>query len=385
MQLIEARRAGIVAATLCACAAGAAIGLAHPLIAVSLERMTGSGAVIGVNALAGGLSTLVMALMAPRLVAWLGGRTVLIAAAFSGAAAYAAFGLWRDVNAWLVLRFIFGGATGLMFLVSETWISQLVSPESRARVLTIYGGALAGSYSMGAALFAVVGTSGAGPFVLGAVLCALCALAALIRAPRVRRPGSHAMSMSAIVAAAVSAPVAIAAGVSFGMIETASASFLAVWGLRIGFTEAGAGLLLVAMGLGNVVLQPFIGAAADRFGILRLLVLCAIGGVIFPLILLAAPVSLGLALVICFFYSGTVVAMYALGLSLISARFSASRIVSANAAFIFAYGIGSIVSPPATGLALDGLGAPGVLWAFAAFAGLFLAVQLVLRRRAAAA
>ena len=65
-------------------------------------------------------------------------------------------------------------------------------------------------------------------------------------------------------------------------------------------------------------------------------------------------------------------------------RFTGGAIAAANAAFIFAYGLGSLVAPPLAGQGMDGLGPEGLMWIMSAIAGAYL-LFLLLRRHSPSA
>jgi MFS family permease len=60
--------------------------------------------------------------------------------------------------------------------------------------------------------------------------------------------------------------------------------------------------------------------------------------------------------VVTFLTGGIATATYTVGLAILGQRFDARTLVSANAAFIGCYGIGTIFGPPAVGALMDRLG-----------------------------
>jgi MFS family permease len=60
--------------------------------------------------------------------------------------------------------------------------------------------------------------------------------------------------------------------------------------------------------------------------------------------------------VVVFLSGGIATATYTLGLAILGQRFDAGTLVSANAAFIACYGVGTILGPPAVGALMDRLG-----------------------------
>ena len=60
---------------------------------------------------------------------------------------------------------------------------------------------------------------------------------------------------------------------------------------------------------------------------------------------------------VIFVTGGIATATYTLGLAILGHRFPAATLVSANAAFIACYGVGTIIGPPMVGALMDHFGA----------------------------
>ena len=92
--------------------------------------------------------------------------------------------------------------------------------------------------------------------------------------------------------------------------------------------------------------------------------------------------------VVTFLTGGIATATYTLGLAILGQRFDPGVLVSANAAFIACYGVGTILGPPTVGALMDRLGSkalPAVLGCVSAC--IFLcasAARLEWQRRATA-
>ena len=283
---------GIATAILCITCVGVSVGLLTPLIAVKLEQQSGSGLIIGANALMAALSTVIAAPFVPGLLARYEPRRLIALAALMTGGAVAMFSLTSAISMWFVLRLTAGLAITVVFVGVETWINQLAPHHARARILGLYAATLAGGFGAGAALFAFIGAEGDTGFWLGATFSALPALGMWAPAPRPSAPKAAAAGPSALLRIARASPIPIVAACAFGAIELASLNFLPVYGLRLGFGEGGAGVVLIALSLGSILLQTPIGWTADRVGRQRVLDICAIASVIAPIAVIVAGGSL---------------------------------------------------------------------------------------------
>jgi MFS family permease len=369
------RTRSLCAAILCAAMAGCGFGLLMPLVALNLEAMTGSAAVVGLNAAAAAISTIVATPLIPPLLARTPPRVTIAACAALTGLGILIFPFLPDVIVWFVLRFTIGLAVTVIFVASETWINQLAKPESRAGLLAVYATVLSGGFGSGGVLLAVLGSQGFAPWIAGGAIFLLGAVPILfLKGPDLVAPDRADSGPLALWNAGRLAPVAILAGFVFGALETGIFALVPVYAERLGFTETVVGLLVAVGALGAIAMQIPIGRFADRAGRLVTLRLIAGAAVVLALLIAVAGARLWALYPMIFLYVGVASAFYTVGLALIGERVRPGQLASANAAFIFAYGMGSLAGPVSAGAAMDAFNPWGLLMAFALFAAFYLVV-----------
>jgi MFS family permease len=369
------RTRSLCAAILCAAMAGCGFGLLMPLVALNLEAMTGSAAVVGLNAAAAAISTIVATPLIPPLLARTPPRITIAACAALTGLGILIFPFLPDVIVWFVLRFLVGLAVTVIFVASETWINQLAKPESRAGLLAVYATVLSGGFGSGGILLAVLGSQGFAPWIAGGAIFLLGAVPILfLRGPDLVAPNRADSGPLALWNAGRLAPVAILAGFVFGALETGIFALVPVYAERLGFTETVVGLLVAVGALGAIAMQIPIGRFADRAGRLVTLRLIAGAAVVLAILIAVAGARLWALYPMIFLYVGVASAFYTVGLALIGERVRPGQLASANAAFIFAYGLGSLAGPVSAGAAMDAFNPWGLLMAFALFAAFYLVV-----------
>ncbi len=175
-------------------------------------------------------------------------------------------------------------------------------------------------------------------------------------------------------------PLATFASLAMGATESGVMSFVAIYGLRLGFGESNAALLVTAVAVGNIVSQIPLGMISDRMDRRHLLLIVAAVGTVATLAIpLVADNFWLLALALAAF--GSVAAgLYTVGLAHLGARLSGSDLASANAAFIFMYALGMLAGPASMGWGMEVwnphgfvMVAAGYLAAYAIFASLRIA------------
>ncbi|WP_440957237.1 MFS transporter [Oceanicaulis sp. LC35] len=377
-----ARTRSLIAAICCAALAGCGFGLLMPLVALNLEAMTGSAAVVGANAAAAALSTLLATPLIPALMARTAPRQTVVICALITATGFVLFPAMPDPVIWFVLRFVMGLSVTIIFVASETWINQLAKPESRASLLAVYATVLSGGFGSGGLLLAVLGSEGWTPWIAGGVIYALGALPILIlKGPQIVPPSLEESGLKALLSSARLAPLAILAGLVFGGLETNVFALMPVYAERIGIASQGVGLLVAVGALGAIALQIPLGKLADKTGRDRTLSGVAISAVILSVAMGIAGANLWLLIPMVFFFVGASSAFYTIGLAMIGERVQAGALASANAAFIFAYGLGSLLGPALGGVSMDIADPWGLMAAFAAMAGLYFVLSVLSKPR----
>lgn len=355
---------------------GIAIGLGVPLLSVILESRGHSATMIGANTAVAGLASILAAPFATPLAARFGVVPVMLVMIVAGGVAFVGFYFAPAFWMWFPLRAVLHFALTVLFILSEFWISTSAPPHRRGLVLGLYATVLSLGFAFGPFLFAQIGSAGFAPFGIAFALVMLAALPVTLawrESPDMRGPASHAgggfMHYIWLV------PMATAAVLVFGAVETGGFALFPVYGSRIGYSEADAALLLTAVGLGNVLLQIPLGLISDRMRDRRhLLVVCALVGLVGVMALPYAAGNWHASAAILFVWGGVVAGLYTIGLAHLGARLSGRDLASANAAFVLCYGIGMLVGPQAIGIGMDLAGPNGFAWSIAVFFALYLAL-----------
>jgi MFS family permease len=351
---------------------GVALSLSVALLAIEMERMRVDSFTAGLNTAALGVGKIAIVFFIPRLAAAFGVRPILFLATAGLAASILAFKAVPQIEAWFVFRLIFGASLGAMFTLSEFWINASAPPSKRGVVMGAYATALGLGFTLGPAIIALVGSEGWAPYSVAAAIMALGfapLLASGSSTPSVE--GDHSSNVLAFV---IAAPVATMAGLVFGAMETASVSTLPVLGLRSGYPEATAALLVSIFAAGNIISQIPIGLLADRMDKVRLLLAIALVslGCVSTIPFVLDRFWLLAAAIFCF--GGIVGSLYTVGLAHLGASFSGMQLANANAAFVILYSAGLAIGPPVVGAGMTAFDTAGFSVAVGALLALYAVV-----------
>jgi MFS family permease len=364
--------ASLAAAVACIVAVGIGLSLSIPLLSFALDQMGASRTLIGLNTAMGGVATIACA---PFIAGWArryGMRPVLAAAIALGVVSLLAFQAAGPIWVWFPLRFLFGVALAVLFVLSEYWINAAAPEDRRGLVLGVYATALSIGFATGPQILALVGTSGPAPYFAGAALFALAALPVAIAGGMA--PAIEERPSSGVVTFLWAAPAGTLAALAFGAAETGAMALLPLYGTAIGLDAMGAVSLITAFVLGNVLFQIPMGLIADRMDRRWVLLFCASVGAGGMIVMTLVPLSTIGLMALLFVWGGIVAGMYTVGLAHLGSRFRGADLAQANAAFVVMYSIGLIVGPPLAGAGMDLMPPHGLPVTLAA---LFLAYLVV--------
>ena len=353
------RLAGLAAAIGAISAVGTSLSLGMPLLAVILEQRGHSSSIIGLVTTAAGVAAILSTPFVPMLTRRLGAAWVLLLSVVLGTAIFPLFYVFDSIVVWFVLRFVFSLCLNTAFIVSEYWINALAPAAKRGFVMGVYATILSIGFAVGPAILSVVGSDGWLPFAIGTGLMAISILpiVAGFRAdpPMQEGKGGNFLHFLTVV------PLATLAAFTVGAVESSIMSFSPVYGLRLGYGEQVAALLVMAVALGNIVAQLPLGMLSDRMDRRRLLLYVALGGIASAGLVAAVSSEKYLLMPALGLWGGLVAGLYAVGLTHLGARLTGSDLASANAAFIFMYSVGMLAGPAMTGVGMDALGPQGLV------------------------
>jgi MFS family permease len=168
--------------------------------------------------------------------------------------------------------------------------------------------------------------------------------------------GDHSSSVLAFI---IAAPVATLAGLVFGAMETASVSTLPILGLRSGYPEATAALLVSIFAVGNILTQIPIGLLADRMNKVLLLAMIATASLVFVSVIPFVLAEFWMLAAAIFLFGGVGGSLYTVGLAHLGASFSGIQLANANAAFVILYSAGLAIGPPVVGAGMTAFDTAG--------------------------
>jgi MFS family permease len=351
-------------------------------MSLMLEARGISDTWIGINTAVGGVAALIISPMTGGLARRLGTTRLIY---LSILACCVSLVLLEPAPFWLwfVLRFVLTAAITVLFVISEFWINATAPDHKRGLIMGIYSTVLSVGFAAGPAVLAVFGSDSLVPLATAVVTLLLSAIPVAFAGgfvPQVEGRPNHKLFALLLIA-----PAATLAAFIYGSGESTMFTFMALWGIREGLSEASAALLITMAGLGNLLSQIPIGLVADRANKTLALAVCGAFGFIGAVLM---PLTVGtpwMIFTVLFFWGGLAAGLYTVGLTQLGARFSGADLAAANGLFVMLYAVGMLVGPGVGGIALDKWPLWGMPMSIAVFFGgyaVFAFLRWWLRARA---
>lgn len=337
---------------------GVSLSVSGPLLALEMERWGTPSTIAGLTATLAGVGNLLFVPFVPRLAARFGVKWLVATMLLLAAGLHFAFWVLPNLWVWAAFRFMLGAAIGTLFVLSEYWISAAANPLRRGFIMGAYATALALGFAIGPLMLTVTGTQGMLPYAATAVLILTGLMPLKLIGPSAATV--HGSPRASVLSFVRLAPAATLAALTVGAIEIGAFTQLSIHGLRMGWPEDSAAMLVSAFAIGNVLFQMPMGWLADRLDRRKILLGIALSATVIacclPLTGSAFWPHAGLLMLL----GGLVGALYTVGLAHLSSRFAQADLVSANAAFVMLYSVGQMAGPPLLGAGIDVAGTWGV-------------------------
>ena len=353
---------------------GITISLFTPLLSLILEARSVSSTLIGGLAMAAPAGIIIGSFAVPWSMRNMEARSLLLGGVAFEILLIFALMSTQSIIAWFAIRFLGGLVGSVLFVVTETWIIEITPRVHHGRVMGFYNTTLALSFALGPLMLSMTGAQGTLPFLAGIGLMVLAGFPLLWAGQYV--PASSDNPGFGVVSFAFVAPLLALACFVVAFKELATTSLMPVYGLRIGMSESSATLMLFFGAAGGALLQFPIGWAADHFNPRKVLVACALAGLVgaavWPFVV-GVPFLLWTTL---FLWWGLFAGVYTVAMILAGQWFKGAELATAMAAFGVFWGVGAFVGPMAGGVSMDLWNPYGLPLTLVIVAGLFFLISL---------
>ena len=314
--------------------------------------------------------------MVPEMIRRVGHVRVFAALGSLASASLVLYPVLTDPYSWTILRLLVGFCFCGVYIVSESWLNNTTTNETRGRALSLYLIAQMIGIVAAQGLFAVGDPSDFHLFIIVSVLVSLAFAPILLSATPVP-PFESTKPMSFLALYKVS-PLGFVGIFLLGAVFSAMFGMAGVYGAMAGLTTSQLALFVSAIYTGGMLLQYPIGWLSDKMDRRKLVVAGAIVGAIGCLIGFLGIGGFNALLVAAFLVGGMSNPLYALLLAYTNDYLHSDDMASASARLLFVNGVGAIGGPLVTGWLMETAGPEG-FWVFVGLIMLVLAGYAIWR------
>ena len=351
-------------------------GVLGPLDALSGSKLGFTSTQIGLLGSAHFVGFFGGCLLVPRLMGGIGHSRAFAAMAAIGVIGALAHPMLEHPVAWAGLRVLGGASVAGCYTVAESWLQAKAENADRGRVSGTYRTVDMSASVVGQLLIGVLPPATYVAYNTVAIFLCLCLLPLVLTratAPPLPRTPKVALGRTLRMS-----PLGAAGVVTVGLTNSSFRMVGPVFGERSGLTPWEIGLFLAAaLGAGALV-QPVIGALADRFDRRRMLIaqsLLALGACA-ALTLGPETRSFAGLMAASALFGATAFPLYSLSAAHANDRCPPDQVVELAASLMILYGIGAIVSPLLASEVIEAFG-PNAMFAYIGAAhGLLIAFGL---------
>ncbi len=359
---------------LCALIIGIKLGTLIPLLALILEARGYSNTEIGLNVVAQPLAVILFVRITPIIIHKIGlAKSIIIAQIFT-IILYFTFPIFDSLTAWFVIRFIIGFAGALAWNAFDTWMLSMADDTNRGKIVTIYNTVFVIGFASGPIVLSLTGIDGWLPFIVISSLSFIAILPLIML--EIEDPKLPDKKSLPVLAAIIAAPTIFGAAILCGLDDVMFVSFFPIFMIKNQFAQEIALQYVTITLVGGVVCQPLIGVLLDKLNKRLLLNIAVLITFFCPILFAIYLDNFYVMAASCFIWGGAASGLFAISLTMLGERYSASQVAGATAILVMVFEVGSLIGPLIGGRVMDAVGPMGFIYTVTSFTFIFLVISI---------
>jgi MFS family permease len=313
--------------------------------------------------------------VAPRLVKRVGHIRVFSALASLASISILFHGVYIDPWMWMAMRVITGISFAGFFVVTESWLNDRASNETRGKVLSFYMVIVTGSMGAGQFLLTLAAPDAIDLFILISVIISFGLIPILLTVKPA--PSFDTSSKMSIMDLYRASPLAVIGNCLTGMAHGTIFGLGAIYASQVLVDLSAISWFMACFLIGSLISLWPIGYLADRIGRRAIMAALSIISVVCCLFAIATPKdSINFYLVIVAL-GGAAMPMYSICVAYANDRLEPHQIVAASGSLVMVSGIGLMTGPIVIAFLMDYYDVVFYFWGIAMVFGLILLFTLV--------
>ncbi len=272
--------------------------------------------------------------------------------------------------AYIGMRLVIGFCMAGLYVVTESWLNDQATPETRGRTLSIYMVVTMGGVTGGQLLLNVADPNSFELFVIASVLVSISLVPmALSESSAPQLPAVGKLPFRTLLTIVPTGVVSMffsgaAAGAVFG--------FAPVYATRIGMNTAQISLFIAAALFGSIIFQMPIGLISDKVPRRGVMAVCAAAATAASFLGLGTGLGND-ALIVMFVIGATSFPLYSLAIAYTNDWISDEQRVGASGLLVMINGVGAIFGPLVASILMSQFGSSAYFWVLIATHGAMFA------------
>lgn len=282
----------------------------------------------------------------------------------------AVIGMEADPFVWTTSRILYGFAMNGLFIVSQSWLNDVVENTIRGRVTAIFYVAYVAALGLGSFSIRFIDVSTNTAPIIGVVFAALSIIP--VGLTRLRPPPPPESASIALRLAWQVSPAGLAGMLAVGGLSLMIAGFAPIHATATGLNKDDVALLMFAMPLGTILIQIPAGWISDRMDRRYVLIAAALMVMLGGYLATTADTgSLAWLIAIYMVWSGATEAIYSVSSAHAGDRANKGDLVALSSTMLFAWSLSGFVIPGATTLLTAAVGTEAFMYVAIVTAAVF--------------
>lgn len=245
---------------------------------------------------------------------------------------------------WVAARALYGFAICGLFVVTQSWLNDVVDNAIRGRVMALSSVAYIAGLGVGYYALALVDISTNSAPMIGIAFTALSILP--VGLTRLAQPAPPASASVALAKAWRISPVGVAGMLAVGGLSMTISGFAPIHATAKGYSQNDVALLLAAMPVGTLILQMPLGWMSDRTDRRYVLIFAALLAVAAGILAFGFDGGALAALIVIYVvWDGAAESVYSLATAHASDRATRDDLVALSSSLLFAWSVAGFVVP----------------------------------------
>ncbi len=360
------------------------LGIGFMMLANGLQ-----GTLLGVRAGIEGFSTFTTGIMmsgyfigifigsfvAPRLVKRVGHIRVFSALASLASISILFHGVYVDPWLWMAMRVVTGISFAGFYVVTESWLNDRASNETRGKILSIYMLIITGSMGAGQFLLTLAKPETIDLFILSSVIISFGLIPILLTVkPAPSFDTSSKMSIADLYRAS---PLAVIGNCLTGMAHGTIFGLGAIYASQVLVDLNAIAWFMACFMIGSLISNWPVGYLSDRIGRRAIMAGLSIISIVCCLLAIATPKGSITFYLVILALGGAAMPMYSICVAYANDRLQPHQIVAASGSLVMISGIGLMTGPIVIAFLMDFFDLEFYFWGIASVFGLILLFTLV--------